>query len=91
MNIQIVWFGQLRDVSGVAEETVTADDGATVESVLLAAAKVHGEGLEQLLVRDGGLSPTILVSLGDVQVTDPAGTVLADGADLVVMAPISGG
>jgi len=91
MNIHLIWFGQLRDVVGVAEETVSVPDDATVASVLVAAADGRDEAVARILLRDGGLSPTILVSLGDIQVTDPATTPLTDGAQLVVMAPISGG
>ena len=91
MNIQLTWFGQLRDVVGVPEEAATASDGASVADVLIGAAERHGEALQRILLRDGALSPTILVSLDDAQVMDAVGTVLEDGARLVIMAPISGG
>ena len=91
MNVHLIWFGQLRDVAGVGGETVEVDAGATVASVLSVVAEDRGEGLRRLLMDGESVAPTILVSLDDVQVTDPSTTVLEDGGQLVVMAPMSGG
>ena len=91
MNIQLTWFGQLRDVAGVAEESVVVAEGTSVADALTAVGRERGGPLQDLLVRDGTLSPTLLVSLDDVQVVDVAGTEVTDGSRLVVMTPISGG
>ncbi len=91
MNVHLIWFGQLRDAAGVAEESVAAVPGATVASVLVDTAAAHGERLRGLLLADGAVAPTILVSMNDVQVTDASATEVTDGASLVVMTPISGG
>ena len=91
MNVHLIWFGQLRDAAGAAQETVTAEPGATVAGVLSAAASSREGSLSDLLFLGDAVAPTILVSMNDVQVTDPAATELQDGATLVVMAPMSGG
>ena len=91
MNVHLSWFGQLRDVAGVAEETLEVDAGTTVTSLLSSVASARGEGLRRLLMSGESVAPTILVSLDDVQVTDPSAEGVTDGARLVVMAPMSGG
>ena len=91
MNVHLTWFGQLRDVAGVAEETVEVDAGTTVASVLSSVATARGDGLRRLLMSGESVASTILVSLDDVQVTDASATEVTDGAHLAVMAPMSGG
>ena len=91
MNVPLTSFGQLRDLAGVAEETLEVDAGTTVASVLSSVASARGEGLRRLLMSGESVAPTILVALDEVQVTDAAATQITDGALLVVMAPMSGG
>lgn len=91
MNVHLTWFGQLRDAAGVVEETVAAEQGATVLAVLASAASARGGQLRELLMDGEAVASTILVSLDDVQVVDASTTSVKDGARLVVMAPMSGG
>ena len=81
MEITIRYFAAAREAAGTASETVTADEGATVETLFAALVTAHPE----LADATSGLR----FAIGDAFV--PSTTPLHDGATLALIPPVGGG
>ena len=92
MRITIAYSAQLKQAAGTEAEVVDTGGGASVRDVLTAAAQRHGEPLRSLLLDgQGALRGSLLICVGDRQVSSPAGVVLKDGDEVLLLAPIAGG
>ena len=89
--LTIEYTAQLRRSAGVAGETIELRPGETLREVALRLAERHGDDLRRQLVnQDGTLERSVLVFVGDEQVTD-YNAPLKDGQTITFAAPISGG
>lgn len=81
MRVKVLFFGQLKDILGHAEEVLEAPAGSTLESVFTTYASAYS--------RLGALRPGIVFARNQ-QFTHPA-TVLTDGDEIAFLPPVSGG
>jgi len=81
MNVKILYFAGLRERRGVSEETLALPDGGDVAMALAMIAKQHPHVAPLL--------PRIQVAVNQVMVAGP--TSLADGDELALIPPVSGG
>lgn len=94
MRIRVRAFATLRDALGPDETVVAVDADATVRDALAALEREHDELEGCLLDADGtAIQPTVTVLLnGNVVHRDGAAeTALADGDELVLSPPVTGG
>lgn len=89
MNVTVNFTTQLKAAIGSAEQVVTLSEGATVEHAIKSLAEQHAEHFSKLVLSDGRLMPSILLSLNDQQVDAEAK--LNDGDVLTLLSAISGG
>jgi len=81
MNVKILYFAGLRERRGVSEETLSLPDGGDVAMALATIAKQHPHVAPLL--------PRVQVAVNQVMVA--ALTPLADGDELALIPPVSGG
>jgi molybdopterin converting factor small subunit len=92
IRISVRYMAQLKQAAGAACEEVALPAPCHVCDVLLALADRHGAPLRSLLLDAGdSLQPTILVFVGDEQVSASDGIALNDGDILTLLSPIAGG
>jgi len=85
-------MAQLKQAAGAAGEEIALPAPCVVRDVLLALADRHGAPLRSLLLDAGGsLQATILVFVGDEQVSANDGVALNDGDVVTLLSPIAGG
>ena len=90
MKIQVEYMSQLRTRTGCGEEAFELPEGATMEGLLRAIAKRHGEGVRGLLFDEAGAAAaTVLCFVASQQVDQDHP--LRDGDGVTLMTPISGG
>lgn len=92
MQVTIQYSGQLKLAVGHGEERLELPEGATLDDLVRALAQRHDNGTRRFFVNDAGhAQPTLMLVVNNRQV--PAGTrqVLADGDEIVILQPISGG
>ncbi|MEE9403434.1 MAG: MoaD/ThiS family protein [Algisphaera sp.] len=82
MKIRVLYFAVLADALGVREQTLDLDAGATVGDALVALAAQHA-----VLAAPGGAPAALAVNLAYAAEAD----VLADGDELALLPPVSGG
>lgn len=92
MNITIQFEAQLRQLAGVAEIEVAAEDGCDLLEVLR-TADMSAALKERIFAPSGDLQPTILVFVDDQSLpsSDAGSTALTDGCKVLLLPPISGG
>lgn len=91
MQIRIDYRAQARTAAGVESESVALPDGASVLDLLERLGERRAPLRPLLLAPDGSVRPSLLVFVGGAQVSEPAGRALADGDDVLILAPMSGG
>src|SRR5262245_9085306 len=92
IRISVRYMAQLKQAAGAACEELAVPAPCLVRDVLLALADRHGAPLRGLLLDAGGsLQPTILVFVGDEQVSANDGPSLKDGSIVTLLSPIAGG
>jgi molybdopterin converting factor small subunit len=90
--LTVEYTAQLRRAAGVASEKIDLPAGCTLEQLAHALSDRHGEELRRLLLNaDGRLQRSILVFVGEEQVTPSSDVALANGQTVTFAAPISGG
>ncbi len=89
MNVTVAFTTQLKAAIGMSEQTITLPDSATVDDALKHLATLHPQPFGDLVLSDGELLPSILMSLNDQQVDQQVA--LADGDVLTLLSAISGG
>jgi molybdopterin converting factor small subunit len=92
MQLSIEYTAQLRRAAGVASETIDLPAGCTLEQLARALADRHGEELRRVLLNgDGRLQRSVLIFVGDEQVSPDCNVPLLNGQTVTFAAPISGG
>lgn len=89
MQVTIGFTTQLKAALGKSQQSVNLPDGATVQDAIRELAHMHNDEFSQLVLADGELMPSILLSLNDQQVDATA--TLSDGDSLTLLSAISGG
>ena len=91
-RISVRYMAQLKQAAGAACEEIVLPAPCPVRDLLLALTDRHGAPLRSLLLDAGGsLQPTILVFVGDEQVSANDGPPLKDGVVVTLLSPIAGG
>lgn len=92
MQVTIQYSGQLKLAVGRADERLELPEGATLDDLVRALAERHDNGARRFFVDEAGeMQPTLMLVVNNRQV--PAGTrqTLADGDEVMLLQPISGG
>ena len=93
MDINFSYTGQLANLAGISEETVSPDAGTDLGTVVGKIASNHGDAFSELILDDDGkLRRTLLVIVDGEQLDGDRESFLLDGAkNIVLMTPIAGG
>ncbi|HJZ89583.1 MAG TPA: MoaD/ThiS family protein [Gemmataceae bacterium] len=91
MRVTVEYFGAAREAAGLAREAIEYDPPCPAAELVARVARNRGGRLAQLLLADNRLSPSVLVAVGDRQVTADDRVLLRDGDEITVIPPISGG
>ena len=89
MQVTIAFTTQLKAALGKSEETVDLPGGASVRDAVSALARQYPEQFLQFVMSDGGLLPSILLSVNDRQVN--ADEEVQEGDTITLLSAISGG
>src|SRR4051794_29579282 len=81
VRIRVLFFGVLRDVVGVREESLDIDEGGRVETIFEHYASLHPRLRE--------MSKSVVLALNQ-QFSD-LGAALSDGDEVAFLPPVSGG
>ena len=81
MRVRVLYFGVLRERLGLREESVDMPVGSTVEQLTIALSRRHGD------LAAGVAALRVAVNLEYVDVD----RVLAEGDEVAVIPPVSGG
>lgn len=81
VTIRVLFFGQLKEIAGCAEQQLALGDGATAAGVFEHYAALHP--------RFGGLRSSIVMAVNE-EFAAP-GAVLRDGDEVAFLPPVSGG
>jgi len=81
VQVRVLFFGQLKDLAGHAEETLTLPEGATLADLLLR----YRNGQERIMA----LLPSVALSINEEYAAPEA--VLHDGDEVALLPPVSGG
>lgn len=92
MQITVNYTTQLKAALGKPAEELDFDHPATVGDVLDRLRELHGEALQGLLYDAAGkLLPSVLVCVGDEQVSADRGGELCERDTITLLSAISGG
>lgn len=92
MKVSITYTAQVRQAAGVAHEEVELDSPCTAEELIGRLAQQRDGRFGQLLLDEAGrVQPTVLLFVGDEQVTPGSAAPLRDGDAITVLSPIAGG
>jgi molybdopterin converting factor small subunit len=93
MEIECVFFGQVRDAAGFRRTVQTVEDGTTVAE-LIGGLIAENEGLEEAISTDGGdLRRDLVVTVNGqhIHYLNEGSTVLSDGDVVRMTRSIQGG
>ena len=93
MDITFSYTGQLANLAGLSEESLSLDAGTALRSVVQDIAKKHGASFSDLILdEDGKLRRTLLVIADGEQLDgDREAFQLDSTKNIVLMTPIAGG
>jgi len=92
MQIHVLFTAQLKDAAGAAGQMIDLPDQSTVRHLLTEIGQMHGERLRAMLFdSEGELLPSILLCLGNEQISIDHASLLSDGDELMLLSAISGG
>lgn len=93
ITVETRYYAYLREVTGVREEKITLEDGATVATLIEALTKKYGPKFRDYVLKANmELRQNIAIAVNDVKVSEaPLKKVLRDGDRVVIIPPISGG
>ena len=92
MQIHVLYTAQLKDAAGTAGQLIDLPDESTVRCCLTEIGQMHGERIRAMLFgSDGELLPSILLCLGNEQISIDHPAPLSDGDELILLSAISGG
>ena len=91
MIATIEYFGPARDAAGSARESIEFVPPCPAVEFVERIARERGGRLASLLLIDGRLSRSVLLSVGDRQVGRDDAVLLQDGDEVLIIPPVSGG
>lgn len=92
MNVTVTYETQLKRATGATAETVDVPHGSSIVDVIQAVVQRHDDQVSGMLLgSDGNVRPSILIFLGEEQISPDATRKLTDGDTVTLMSPISGG
>jgi MoaD family protein len=94
LEVNIVYFYPIREITGRAEEKVEVDENATVEMLLGILSKKYGKEFERFAysgVNQKGLQIIFLLDEENVQNLEGLKTKLRNGCTVTLLPPIAGG
>ena len=92
MHVVVHYYAQVKKATGVASESFTLDDGATIGQLVRCAVDKHGDGVRSLLMNGAGeLRDSVLLFVGDEQATWQSRRQLRDGDEVTLLSPMAGG
>ena len=89
MKVEVILFGQLRDLAGTRGQTWELEDGAILATLLDRMMAQYGPAFRDEIQH--GRGNRILIDGQDSDLINGVKTVLNDGATVVFMPPIAGG
>ena len=89
MEVTVLFTTQLKAALGRSDQDLSLADEATVKDAIDSLAKQHPDHFAKLVMADGKLLPSILLSVNDQQVEIDA--TLKHGDTLTLLSAISGG
>ncbi len=92
MMVVVRYMAQLRLAVGTGSESVTLPEGAVLPDLLRQLGRAHPGLLPRLLFdARGELQPSLLVFVGDSQVSPSEPRPLREGEVITLLTPIAGG
>jgi len=92
MKVTVKFWGQIKAATGHASETIEVEDNLTAQELVGRLAEERGDPLRKhLLDADGKPRSSLLLVVGDDQVSWETPRKLADGDMITLLPPISGG
>lgn len=92
MKIAIRYMAQVKMAAGRASDEVEVTESCSVRELLAQLAQRHGEDLRRLLLTaTGEVPPTLLLFLGDEQISPEQHVPRRDGDVLTILSPMAGG
>jgi molybdopterin converting factor small subunit len=92
MKVTLSYFAQVRQAAGTESETMELPDGTDLLAALRKAAEVRGDSFRALVLTAAGeLRPSLLLLVNAVPVPRDRSRPLAEGDDIGVFSPVSGG
>jgi molybdopterin converting factor small subunit len=89
VKVTLRYLAQVKQAAGHGVEVVELHPGCTLAELLAAQARQRSALASLLLTPEGRVQPALLLFVGDTQAGPE--TVLHDGADVTVLAPMAGG
>jgi molybdopterin synthase catalytic subunit/molybdopterin synthase sulfur carrier subunit len=93
ITVKTRYYAYLRELTGIREEEIVLNDGATVGTLIEHLIQKYGDRFKSYILADNmELKPSIAIAINGVKVSDePLKRILRDGDTLVILPPISGG
>ena len=92
MRVTVNYFGQLRQLAGVASESAEPPEGTSVQDCLKDVADSYGQGFVEILFgEEGRLRRTVMVLVNDTPLPRDAPRTLNDGDEVTLLTAIAGG
>jgi molybdopterin converting factor small subunit len=91
MRVKVAYSGQARFAAGCATEEMEFSAASTLRTLLDEIVSRHGDHMAALLEFKQRSTPSVLVFVGEDQVSWEAPPVLNDGDEIMLVAPIAGG
>lgn len=92
MAVTIRYETLLKRAAGTSSEAIELPASQNVHQVVRSVAARHGEPLCSMVIdAEGNVRPTVLVFVGDTQITSNDSHAVCDGDVITLMSPISGG
>lgn len=89
MNVEVMFFGKLREVAGASKETAALEAGGKLSDLMSRLEEIHGAKFAEEVRSIKGLR--ILINGREYQVLDGVETVLKEKDSVVLLPPIEGG
>jgi len=91
MKLTVSYSGMARSVARTASETFDLPAMTTLPDLLAQIAQRHGDKMAHLVTPAHESLPSVLIFVGDEQVTWPSPPPLKDGDHIMLVSPIAGG
>ncbi|GAA3554917.1 MoaD/ThiS family protein [Snuella lapsa] len=92
MDITLKFTAQIKDVVGKASDTVTVSNGTNLQELLTNLGMTYGDRFKTILFDEqGAYRHSNLIVIDQSQVNYDDDVTLADGMEITLMSPISGG